>query len=315
MGSLAGKMKVSNWSLIAVFAAYLIISPGTVSAALVKIGWDSNIEQDLAGYKVYCGTAPGEYDYILNVGLNNQVYVYGLQEDADYYFAVTAYNESGNESPFSQEVQTSIPHEWFPLLDILLDFGLSILDVIYEFSTYIPGASMILEDSILGIHVEIPSGATSGSLPIAIGSGGQDLNPFSSQMDEAAQTIEFDIAPNGFILLKPALISVPFDQDRVGVKQYDERSRAWVQVEDVQVSDGVVSFSTLTLGRFKVYALPEAEDNSDYSSSPGGSEDGGAGCFISTSTSDDPVSQGTPFILLGGIVFISILHSSRIRMN
>jgi hypothetical protein len=312
---LGGGMKVSNGALIAVFAAYLMVSPGTVSAALVTIGWNNNTDPDLAGYKVYCGTAPGEYDYILNVGLNNQVYVNGLEEDTTYYFAITAYDESGNESPFSREVQTTIPHERFPLLDIILDFGISILDVLYEFSTYVPGASMILEDSILGIHVEIPSGATSSSFPIAIGTGGQDLDPFSSQMDKAAQKIEFDIAPSGFILLKPALISVPFDQDRVGVKRYDERSRSWVQVEDVQMSDGVVSFSTLTLGRFKVYPLPEVEDNGDYGGSPGGGKDGGGGCFISTSASDDPVTQGIPFILLAGIAFISISHSSRTRMN
>jgi hypothetical protein len=308
-------MKVSNGALIAVFAAYLMVLPGTVSAALVMIGWNNNTDPDLAGYKVYCGTAPGEYDYILNVGLNNQVYVYGLQEDTHYYFAITAYDESGNESSFSREVQTTIPNERFPLLDIILDFGLSILDVFYEFSTYIPGASMILEDSILGIHVEIPSGATSSSFPIAIGTGGQDLDLFSSQMDQAAQIIEFDIAPSGFILLKPALISVPFDQDRAGVERYDERSGSWVPVEDVQMSNGVVSFSTLTLGRFKVYPLSEVEDNGDYGDSLGDGEGGGGGCFISTSTSDDTVSQEIPLILLAGIVFISISHPSRTRMN
>jgi hypothetical protein len=314
-GPWRGDMKVSNGALIAVLAASLIVSPGTVSAALVTIGWNNNTDPDLAGYKVYCGTAPGEYDYILNVGLKNQVYVHGLEEDTHYYFAITAYDESGNESPFSREVQATIPHEKFPLLDIIFELGLSILDVFYEFSTYIPGASMILEDSILGILVEIPSGATSSSLPIAIGTGSKDLNPFSSQMDQAVQTIEFDIAPNGFILLKPALISVPFDQDRAGVKRYDEISRSWVQVEDVQVSDGVVNFSTLTLGRFKVYSLPETEDNGDYGGSLGGGEDGGSGCFIATSTSDYPVSQGIPFILLAGIVFISISHSSRKHMS
>ena len=305
-------MKVSHRALIAVFAAYLFVSPGTACAALVKIAWSDNTESDLAGYKVYCGTAPREYDYILDVGMNNRVYIAGLQDDDTYYFAVTAYNTSGGESSFSREIQATIPQDVLPILDILLDLGLSILDVLYEFSTYIPGASMILEDSILGIHVEIPPGATSSSLPIAIGTGGQDLNPFSSQMDQADKTIEFDIAPSGFILLKPALISVPFDQDRVGVKRYDERSRSWVQVEDIQMSDGVMSFSTLTLGRFKVYPLSEAEDNSG---SPGGGEDGGGGCFISTSTSDDPVSQEIPFILLAGIVFISISHPSRTRMN
>jgi hypothetical protein len=311
-----GDMKVSNGALVAVLAAYLIVSPGTVSAALVTIGWNDNTDPDLAGYKVYCGAATGEYDYILNVGLNNQVYVHGLEEDTTYYFAITAYDESGNESSFSREVQTTIPNERFPLLDIILDFGLSILDVLYEFSTYIPASSMILEDSILGIHVEIPSGATSSSLPIAIGTGGQDLNPFSSQMDQAAQTIEFDIAPNGLILLKPALISVPFDQDRVGVKQYDERSRSWVQVEDVQVSDGVVSFSTLTLGRFKVYPLPEAEDNGDYSGSPGSGEDGGGGCFISTCASEHAVPPGlTLIILLANIALIGTSYSCRKRMN
>lgn len=55
---------------------------------------------DLAGYRVYFGTTPGVYTS-LDVGKVVSYEMGGLTKGQTYYFAVTAYNSSGNESDYS----------------------------------------------------------------------------------------------------------------------------------------------------------------------------------------------------------------------
>ena len=67
---------------------------------------DGSSASDLAGYVIYWGTEPGEYDQQLridNVGLTAYV-VDGLQP-ATYYFTATAFNAAGIESDYSNEVE------------------------------------------------------------------------------------------------------------------------------------------------------------------------------------------------------------------
>ena len=72
-------------------------------AAQVTMAWDKNTEPDIAGYKLYYGTSSRAYDYIRDVGNSTTYTISGLDEGATYYFAVTAYNNSGQESDFSEE--------------------------------------------------------------------------------------------------------------------------------------------------------------------------------------------------------------------
>lgn len=80
-------------------------APGTVSATLA---WTSNTEGDLAGYRVYFGAAPRNYQQTrgsgLNAGATPELTVTGLTSGTQYYFAVTAYDRVGNESAYSTEV-------------------------------------------------------------------------------------------------------------------------------------------------------------------------------------------------------------------
>jgi fibronectin type 3 domain-containing protein len=85
------------------------VSSGDGTATLC---WDANTENDLAGYRVYSGTAPGAYDTSLPVGLTPTpvapcTTMAGLATGT-HYFAVTAYDASGNESPYSNEVSKDI---------------------------------------------------------------------------------------------------------------------------------------------------------------------------------------------------------------
>ncbi len=81
------------------------ISYGTRrNSAQVTLAWDSNQENDLAGYRLYYGSASGNYSQVIDVGNNNQHKVSGLTAGATYYFAVTAYNLKGYESDYSTEL-------------------------------------------------------------------------------------------------------------------------------------------------------------------------------------------------------------------
>jgi hypothetical protein len=79
--------------------------PTTTSATLT---WVANSESDLAGYKVYVGMAPGAYGSPIAVGNTTSYMVSGLLRGNTYYFAVSAYDASGNESLPSSAVSKSI---------------------------------------------------------------------------------------------------------------------------------------------------------------------------------------------------------------
>ena len=74
------------------------------NAATVQVTWLENSEQDLAGYKVYYGTQSGEYSEAINTTDTSQLLTLTPDIGATYYFAVTAYDTSGNESDYSEEV-------------------------------------------------------------------------------------------------------------------------------------------------------------------------------------------------------------------
>ena len=73
--------------------------------------WSSNNESDLGGYKLYVGTASGLYSYPgspLQVGRVTTYTLPNLPSGNTYYFAISAYDNTGNESPRSAEVSKSI---------------------------------------------------------------------------------------------------------------------------------------------------------------------------------------------------------------
>jgi hypothetical protein len=62
---------------------------------------------DVAGYKVHYGTSSGNYTKVIDVGHVKTYKIEGLRSDT-YYFAVTVYDISGNESAYSNEVSKTI---------------------------------------------------------------------------------------------------------------------------------------------------------------------------------------------------------------
>lgn len=75
----------------------------------VTLGWNTSVSIDTAGYRVYYGGASGDYTNTLDVGDTTIATVPDLAAGATYFFAVTAYDGIGLESPFSGEISYTVP--------------------------------------------------------------------------------------------------------------------------------------------------------------------------------------------------------------
>ena len=97
-------------------ANFLLYMP-VFSQGSVNVSWDSNSENDLAGYRIYYGTLSRNYDQLVDAGNRITYQINGLSQETRYYFTVTAYDTAGNESAFSDEVSILLATN--PSLDTL----------------------------------------------------------------------------------------------------------------------------------------------------------------------------------------------------
>ena len=70
----------------------------------ISLAWDRSTETDVVGYKVYWGTSSRLYTAQQDNQNEITATISNLEVGSRYYFAVTAYNQSGLESAYSQEV-------------------------------------------------------------------------------------------------------------------------------------------------------------------------------------------------------------------
>lgn len=91
----------------------LSCSPIAVLASVLLV-WNANRESDLAGYRVYVGEQSRRYDQVHSAGLQTFLSLDRLSSGKTYYFAVTAFDLSGNESGYSTEVSFTIPGDVEP---------------------------------------------------------------------------------------------------------------------------------------------------------------------------------------------------------
>lgn len=82
----------------------LFLIPATVLAANVHLQWNANSEPDLAGYEICEGYASRDYETCTDVGNVTDYIREGTALNQTYYWAVIAYDFSGNESDYSDEV-------------------------------------------------------------------------------------------------------------------------------------------------------------------------------------------------------------------
>ena len=104
--------------LLPIFIAFTFIFFSSAAlAAQIILAWDPNTETDLAGYKAYWGTTPNPKTYAspINVGNVTAYAVTGLLAGQTYYFVVTAYDTSNNESGPSNEVSGAPEMGYIPV--------------------------------------------------------------------------------------------------------------------------------------------------------------------------------------------------------
>lgn len=85
--------------------------PPVSSTSSATLSWSPNSDSDLAGYKIYFGTASENYTAPGSptvIGKVTSYTVTGLQRNTTYFFALSAYDSAGNESALSAEVSKSI---------------------------------------------------------------------------------------------------------------------------------------------------------------------------------------------------------------
>ena len=85
-------------------------SSSTPKTANATVSWNANTESDLAGYRIYVGTRSGSYGFVgpFEVTKSTSFTVPNLPLGATYFFAVSAFDKSGNESAKSAEVSKSL---------------------------------------------------------------------------------------------------------------------------------------------------------------------------------------------------------------
>ncbi|MGZ3769850.1 MAG: DUF4082 domain-containing protein [Bdellovibrio sp.] len=97
-----------NTACMAVFAVMGFAN--SAWAGQISLAWDPSTQVEVAGYKVYYGSASGSYSNSMDVGNNATAIITGLADGSTVYFAVTAYNaDKSVESPYSNEVSALVP--------------------------------------------------------------------------------------------------------------------------------------------------------------------------------------------------------------
>ncbi|OGZ35097.1 MAG: hypothetical protein A2174_00425 [Candidatus Portnoybacteria bacterium RBG_13_41_18] len=96
-----------------------LFSINFVFAGSATLSWNPNAEADLNGYRIYYGTSPRTgnnpktcvlcgYLTKVDVGKTTTYTISNLTNGQTYYFSVSAYDTSNNESVFSSEVNKLI---------------------------------------------------------------------------------------------------------------------------------------------------------------------------------------------------------------
>ena len=113
--------------LLTILAILMFAAPAMAATVELNFAWDKNTETDLAGYRLYYSGTAGSYvkgttsanflkSIIVSGGThpNTTLQQISGSEGQKIYFVLTAYDTSGNESGFSNEVNYTIPDTTAP---------------------------------------------------------------------------------------------------------------------------------------------------------------------------------------------------------
>jgi len=103
-----GAARSSSWLALLVPALITLCTTAQAQQSLT-LAWDLSLDPSVAGYNVYYGGTSGTYTNMTSAGNAPQFAITGLLGGTTYFFVVTAYDASGDESPFSDEIMSTIP--------------------------------------------------------------------------------------------------------------------------------------------------------------------------------------------------------------
>ncbi len=93
---------------ILVFSSLLM---ATQSLALtLKVGWQPSPDARVAGYKLFYGQSTRSYSNAVDAGGQVSCTLSDLYPGSTYFFAAAAYDASGNQSDYSEEISYTVPH-------------------------------------------------------------------------------------------------------------------------------------------------------------------------------------------------------------
>lgn len=119
---------------------FVFLCANFARAGEATISWQANTEPDLAGYKIYYGTStrdaecpPANYPNKVDVGqtTSSTAPTYKLENLADgqtWFFSVTSYNSSQQESCFSEEMSKAMPARVLTRMEKFKNFFSQILN-------------------------------------------------------------------------------------------------------------------------------------------------------------------------------------------
>jgi len=104
----------------------------------VKLAWDKSPIGDLKGYNIYFDTDSNNYVYDSyanqeDVGMDTSYVIKSLEAGKEYYFTVTCYDNSGNESWYSEEIKvTPNPSPLIHAIDDTITFDTTFMNETLE---------------------------------------------------------------------------------------------------------------------------------------------------------------------------------------
>jgi hypothetical protein len=99
-------------------ALVILITVSTASAqTTVTASWDANSDPYTVGYRVYYGTAPGNYPWSVDAGTRTSIPII-FSNDGTYYLVVRAYNAANQNGPASAPATITIGPDPAPTAEI-----------------------------------------------------------------------------------------------------------------------------------------------------------------------------------------------------
>ena len=98
----------TGWSIGNVLDRPAPIKLKTEANGTTTVVWQLSQDPNVRGYKFYYSTQSGKYIRAKDLGYNNIAHLSNIPTGKRYYFAVTAYDNTGKESDYSDEVTAVI---------------------------------------------------------------------------------------------------------------------------------------------------------------------------------------------------------------